>query len=465
MQRKSDAIVRIISNNIDIDYFSPYKIDSDDESVGTGFFINKDGYILTCAHVVNNSIKIYISTPLDGKKKYEVKIHSICFDKDMAILKPIDYINTHFCNLGNSDNIKTENEVIAVGYPLAQDRLKKTKGIISGMQDRYIQIDAPINPGNSGGPLFNSEMEVIAINTAKISSDNAENIGYATPINDFKLIQSLMYNPPPNKIIKEVNLYCELQDTSEEHYILFGCPNRHGCIVKNLIKKSPFYNAGIRENDILLSFDNINIDSNGDMDVKWSNEKSNLFDVVVKYNPEMKINIKYWSTLNKKIINVMVTLSDNNLYNIKQYHYPHEQADYEIFGGMIIMELNLNHLLNMKSSDFSLETKFKLLEYKKLTRRSKKILFISKILQGSYISTLNYIKSGSIIQNVNGTAVNSLNEFRNIIKQEKIIVNNNILIYLRLLDKNQIILNFDKILKEEIQLSERYKYKISDLYK
>lgn len=187
-KKKSDTIVKIISNNVDIDIFSPFKIHSDSESIGTGFFINSDGYIITCAHVVSESIKLWINTPIDGKKKIPVKIHSICYDKDIAVLKTIDYKNKDFCKLGDSDKINAENNVLTMGYPLGQDRLKKTKGIISGIQDRYIQIDAPINPGNSGGPLFNSNMEVIGINTAKNVSAFAENIGYVTPINDFHII-------------------------------------------------------------------------------------------------------------------------------------------------------------------------------------------------------------------------------------------------------------------------------------
>jgi serine protease Do len=402
--------------------------------------------------------------PTEGKKKFEVVLISICYDKDIALLKTIDYKNKKFCNLGDSDLIKIESEVIAVGFPLGQDRLKRTKGIISGMQDKYIQTDAPINPGNSGGPLFNTEIQVIGINTAKISANDAENIGYATPINDFKLIHKSMLTSK-NKIIREVNLYCELQDTTKEHCDLLKCIEEPGCIVKNLIRNSPFYKSGLREYDILLYFDNIKIDGNGDMDVIWSSEKTHLSDTIVKYQPEQEVKIKYWSSRSQKIIETITILKSEELYEIKNVYYPYEKLEYEIFGGMVIMNLNMNHLLNIKTSDFPLEIKFKILEYKNIMKKNEPVLIISKILQGSYLSTLDYVHPGSIIKNVNGVDIKTLNEFRDVIKNEIVIINGEKIIYVKLKDKTQIILNFNKILKEEGNLAERYKYEISKLYK
>ncbi len=74
---------------------------------------------------------------------------------------------------------------MAAGYPLGQDRLKYSSGIISGLQGALLQTDAPINPGNSGGPLLNNNNEVIGINSQKIAAGQADNIGYSIPIHNF----------------------------------------------------------------------------------------------------------------------------------------------------------------------------------------------------------------------------------------------------------------------------------------
>lgn len=464
MKHKSDSIVRIVSNNIEADIFSPYKIHSDSESIGSGFFINDKGYILTCAHVVDGSAKVSINVPTKGKKNIPVIIHSVCYEKDLALLKTTDYANKDFCKLGNSTSMNPGDHVKAMGYPLGQERLKVTEGIISGIQDRFIQTDTPINPGNSGGPLFNSSMEVIGVNTAKMSSFIAENIGFATPINDFLLILNDMMNPPHNKLIKEPSLYCEIQHTTENHCRLFKCPSPPGCLIKKIVKGSPMYLAGLRENDILLSFDKYKLDGNGDADVEWSNDKVNLYDLIAKYTHNSEINISFWSVKNMKEKTEKVKMNVDNLYKIKYIRHPYEQIDYEIFAGMIVMELSLSHLDNLGIPDYTADTRFNLQRYKNISKRTHGILFISNILQGSYASSLSGIKAGTIIKNVNGFCVESLDDFRKAIITQSLNINGKVLSYIRLEDRNQIILDVMDAFKEEQMLSERYKYKVSGLY-
>lgn len=463
-QTKSDSIVKIISNSVEIDIFSPYKISSDGEGIGTGFFINADGYILTCAHVVNGSIKLFINSPLEGKKRIPVIVHSICYDKDLALLKTIDYKNKDYCKLGNSDMLEAEANVLAIGYPLGQDRLKKTAGIISGIQDRYIQTDAPINPGNSGGPLFDDKMNVIGINTAKMMSLFAENIGFATPINDFLIISKSMFNPPKNKVIMEPYFYCEIQSATENYYKLCDCPKQKGCIVKTLIKNSPMFNAGLRENDILLSFDGFEIDSNGDVNVKWSNDKVHFYDLKAKCLPDKDIDIEFWSIAQKKIITTKIQLNNENLYKIKHVRYPFEQIDYEIFAGMVIMDLYMNHIDEVDNTNYSSSTILSLRSYKNIKKRTKNVVFLSNILQGSFLSSSEEIGPGLIIKSINGKKVKTLNDVRNAIKNHYLVIDGKKMIHIKFEDKNQIIIDLENALSEEELLTQRYKYIMSTLY-
>lgn len=464
-KKKSDAIVRIISNSVDIDIFAPFKIQSDSEGIGTGFFINNDGYILTCAHVVAGSVKIWISTQIDGKNKIPATIHSLCVDKDLAVLKTVNYKNKDYCKLGNSDKIATEHNVMTVGYPLGQDRLKKTRGIVSGIQDRYIQTDAPINAGNSGGPLFDENMEVIGINTAKMVSQFAENIGFATPINDFHIISNkMLHNKSEPQIISEPFFYCDLQITSPLHYKLFKCPVNYGCIVKNLVPFTPFYNSGLRENDILLEFDKYKIDGNGDVDVEWSSDKIGFYDLKAKCSNDIEYKFMYWSLEKKQIVTSNVYLNDISTYKIKDIIYPFQHFKFEIFAGMVIMELTLNHIKNLNNVPYLNQIKCILNSYKEINKRSESVLFISSILQGSYVSSIEDLPQGSIITNVNGYKVKTIEDFRNAVLNHPLQIENNKILYLRLKNKNHILININDVHKEEQLLSERYKYTISNLY-
>ena len=91
-----------------------------------------------------------------------------------------------FLTLGDSDYVHRADEIMALGYPLGQQNLKSTTGVVSGREQHLIQISAPINPGNSGGPSLNIRGEVIGINTAYIP--DAQSVGYIIPINELKII-------------------------------------------------------------------------------------------------------------------------------------------------------------------------------------------------------------------------------------------------------------------------------------
>jgi len=165
---------------------------------GSGFIISKDGYVLTCNHVVEDK-EADFTVILDPDHKYQAQV----LDKDplidMAILK-IQGDNFPFLKLGDSDKLELGETVLAVGNPLGEFEDTLSCGIVSGLSRKInassgfssditplrglIQTDAAINQGNSGGPLLNLKGEVIGINTAVALG--AENIGFAIPINQVK---------------------------------------------------------------------------------------------------------------------------------------------------------------------------------------------------------------------------------------------------------------------------------------
>ena len=167
--------------------------------LGTGVIVEKNGYILTNAHVSGEKYSKCYVTLVDGKT-YEGQVVWSNVDIDMSIVK-INQKNLQEAKLGNSDNIKVGETVYAIGNPIGYEFQRTvTSGIISALnrtikfeeenQEIYmedlIQTDATINPGNSGGPLINIDGEVIGINGVKITS--AEGISFAIPINSVKAV-------------------------------------------------------------------------------------------------------------------------------------------------------------------------------------------------------------------------------------------------------------------------------------
>jgi serine protease Do len=195
-----DTVVQIFSQIAETDLLQPYKTPAQYSVRGSGFIINDKGDIITNAHVVEQAIAIWIQIPSLGKCLLDVDLVGICPERDLALLRITDeglallraqkgFIP--YLTLGDSDTVRRADEVLALGYPLGQESLKSTTGVISGREKNLIQMSAPINPGSSGGPLLNVKGQVIGINTAGITE--AQNIGYIIPINELCVILPELY--------------------------------------------------------------------------------------------------------------------------------------------------------------------------------------------------------------------------------------------------------------------------------
>jgi hypothetical protein len=162
------------------------------ESSGTGFVVGTDGYIATCAHVVEDATHIEVT--LDGRK-YAARVLFEDAKKDLAVIK-IDARRLNVLSFGDSDRVQLLQEIQAFGFPLSTllgTGLKANSGKVAGTVDlpehgRQIQIDAPINPGNSGGPVMNNEGQVVGIASSKLVNSVATAVGFAVPVNELKTI-------------------------------------------------------------------------------------------------------------------------------------------------------------------------------------------------------------------------------------------------------------------------------------
>jgi S1-C subfamily serine protease len=454
------SIVQIIAQNVTMDWYNPYQISKDSESVGTGFFIDSK-HILTCAHVVDEAIKIYFTVSSSGKEKKEAKLISLCVDKDIALLEVINYTSDSWMELGDSDAIKKGTLVSALGYPLGQDRLKRTKGSFSGRQDDLLQTDTAINPGNSGGPLvIDDNNKVVGINRSKISSSHADNIGYATPIHDYIVIEKDMKNPPDNKMISVPDLGGDFGyiDACTLTYLGAHGKCKEGCYIKTVLKGSSLANAGLKEGNILCSFDGYDIDRHSECIVPWATQKMNLTDILNRYRLNEKVNIGYWDA--GKYNETEITLIETKEV-IKKHYPPIEKIDYEIFGGMVLMDLTINHLMNAGNIHSKRNLIF-LQTLGDITKRNRKYVMITNILPGSHVRKAEIFRTGEIITHVNGTEILSLNDFRkNIINYET--KNGKKYVVVKSKTNGFMALCIDDIVEQEQMLSEHYKYNKSTL--
>jgi hypothetical protein len=157
------------------------------KGTGTGFVVNAGGYLITCAHVVADAVRVEVSL---GGRSYQATVLAVDHDHDLAVLR-IPAQDLPALALANSDTAEVGQEVRALGFPLSSilgDSLKATRGTLSGINKKdgrkVFQIDASINPGNSGGPLVTEAGEVIGVNSAKLAGVAISNVGLATPSNE-----------------------------------------------------------------------------------------------------------------------------------------------------------------------------------------------------------------------------------------------------------------------------------------
>ncbi len=226
-----------------------------ERSLGSGFIISKDGYILTNNHVVEQADEVNV-TLADGRD-FKAEVKGLDPKLDVALLKIDTDEELPVARLGDSDGLKVGEWVMAIGNPFGLEQTV-TVGIVSakgrvigaGPYDDFIQTDASINPGNSGGPLFNIHGEVVGVNTAIIAG--GQGIGFALPINAAHAII------PQLKATGHVTrgwLGVSVQQISEELAASFGLDKPEGALVAEVIAASPAQKAGFERGDIILEFD------------------------------------------------------------------------------------------------------------------------------------------------------------------------------------------------------------------
>ena len=227
-------------------------------SLGSGFLIDKTGYIVTNNHVIEGADQITVV--LQDERKFEAELIGRDPKTDLALLKIKNSDDLPYVPFGDSEGARVGDWVLAIGNPLGLGGTV-TAGIISargrdirsGPYDDYIQTDAPINRGNSGGPLFNLKGEVIGINTAILSpSGGSIGIGFSIPA---QLAVGVIDQLRKYGSTRRGWLGVQIQAVTDEIAESLGLKETSGALVAGVVKKSPAEAAGFKTGDVIVSFD------------------------------------------------------------------------------------------------------------------------------------------------------------------------------------------------------------------
>ncbi len=459
-----DTVVQIFSQVAEIDLLEPYKTPAQFGARGSGFFINDQGYLVTNAHVVDQAIAIWVCIPALGKHFVTAHIIGICPERDLALLcvdnEDLEIIRQElggisFLSLGDSDLVRRADEVLALGYPLGQESLKSTTGVISGREQHFIQISAPINPGSSGGPLLNINGEVIGINSGGFQE--AQSVGYIIPINDLKLILPDLYK---TTLLRKPFLGILSSHGTESLTSFLGNPKPGGCYVVEVVKDSPIYKAGVQKGDMIYEINGNRLDIYGDMNVEWSEDKVSIVDYISRLGLGEDVHLVVYR--NAERMELTVKFDQADVLPIHKIYPGYEDIDYEIFGGMVVMPLTINHIKLLADRAPGLS------DYARLNNQAEPVLLITHVFHNSYVSRTRTITAGITINKVNGVAVKTLDEFREAIKrsvQNDYFVMNVADNITRASDDILVVLPFRKILEEGLTLSRDYRYPLSETVK
>ena len=240
---------------------------------GSGFIVSTDGYVLTNAHVIEGAERLTVI--FTGGDEVEATVIGYDYETDVAVLK-INREGLKAIAIGNSDDVRVGDFVIAIGNPLSTTQLADTTtlGVISATSrtvtidnytNEYLQTDAAINFGNSGGPLLNMNGEVIGMNSAKSvtagydsygNAISAEGIGFALPINK---VMEIMEHLITYGEMERPAVGITVLTLDETYAALYGVDVTEGVYVASVVKDGPAARAGLVAGDVIISANGVTV--------------------------------------------------------------------------------------------------------------------------------------------------------------------------------------------------------------
>lgn len=455
LQKKlQNTVVQLHVTHMEKNILQPYKSPNPSQSTGSGFIISDAGEIVTNAHVVNGATCIMVQMPAFGKHQFEVDLVGIMPEKDMALVKfrPDDVamiVNAlgkmPQLQLGDSDSVVRSQEILALGYPLGQQSLKSTTGVISGRELGMIQMSAPINPGNSGGPSINSNGDVIGINTANIPS--AQNVGYIISINDLKNVLDQLRE---GGLVRKPYLGIFQAMATADLVKSLGNPMPGGTYVVDVLCDSPLYGQ-LKAGDMVYEINGVPVDLYGEMKVDWSEDKITTAEYVSRLKKGQKVWMKVYRK--GKPMTFECLFERKKCAPVRHVFAEYEDLEYEVVGGFVIMPLMLNHLPILMQASTGLS------KYTEEKNQAEAALVITCVLPNSVAFKERLKLTASILETVNDVKVKTLDDLRKAIKKTKNVIT------METTDHILVALDLDKICKTESEMAKQHSYKITECMK
>lgn len=358
-------------------------------SLGSGFIISKDGYILTNNHVVEGADEIQVK--LSNGKEYKAKIIGTDRATDIGLIKIEPKGDLPTVEFGDSDNLDVGEWVLAIGNPFGLSHTV-TVGVVSalnrnigaGKYDNYIQTDASINPGNSGGPLYDLDGKVIGINGAILPGNQGGNIGigFAIPINMAALI---LPDLKSSRGVQRGWLGVIIQKLTPELREALNLKDVKGALIGDISKGGPAEKADIRRGDLIIQF---------------GGEKITSYDmlprVVASFKPNARTKVKL--IRNGKTITVKVRLGDLAKVMAKAEGKQDADEDHSSFG-VVVRNItpNIQAQFGLKSADG---------------------VVVTDVQQGGAFAMAG-VQPGDVIEEVNRDRVSNISEFKKAIDKTK----------------------------------------------
>ena len=313
------------------------------QSLGSGFIISADGYILTNAHVIESAEEITVK--LTDKREYKAKVIGADRRTDVALIKiePAGALPT--VKFGDPNRLKVGEWVLAIGSPFGFENTV-TAGIVSAKgrslpQENFvpfIQTDVAINPGNSGGPLFNMRGEVVGINSQIYSRTGGfMGLSFAIPIDVAMDIQKQLRD---SGRVSRGRIGVVIQEVSRDLATSFGLDRPRGALVNSVEKGSPADKAGVQATDIIVKFDGKVVESSGD-----------LPRIVGGTRPGSKADVEVWRKGQTRTLSM--TVGELQEERVAARDKPRAQKPAEVAAnrlGLVVAELNAKQREEMKLS-------------------------------------------------------------------------------------------------------------------
>jgi len=259
--------------------------DLEQQSVGSGFIIGSDGYIVTNAHVVDGADEVNVK--LTDRREFKAKVIGLDKRTDVALLK-IDAKDLPKATIGDPEKLKVGEWVVAIGKPFGLENTM-TAGIVSAKgrdlpQENlipYIQTDAAVNPGNSGGPLFNLKGEVVGINALIFSQTGGfMGLSFAVPID---VAMNAVNQIREKGRVTRGKIGVQIQEVTKETADAFGLPKLGGALVNSVEKGGPADKAGVETGDIIVKADGHEVHTS-----------SELPRIITAIKPGTKVTLTVW---------------------------------------------------------------------------------------------------------------------------------------------------------------------------